>query len=410
MLTHYVHGTMHTLREDLKVFINSNMDWLDKACSLLLSTRNIKLDQYVNQLVEPNFCFDEVAITIVCKMYDIHALILCKNTYWTTRSHANYANCLVKLAYFGNSVFKELVPEATSKPVFVGTSPEEVIPVIDHQSTALDQLSSDLDVPRNDGDVDAHQTEPASPAVDQRECDAMDQDLEGTGILPDEELHSNNVTPATQLNSVEQENDASSTTASNIGMQNPPASAEEPVSSKDQNGSTSSAKSGGIVDDLHEQANVTDPGGSTELDTMYAGEGEVVLVNGHTKKDILLHEAQVRLDQYHEEFPQFANNKSEQSESESEEQDQSDVEESDGWEPEQQVKKRNKRQKKTVIPTKQGQLTVKTVAFKKRIPRTRKHTCHLCGETFEMQSSFTKHYSEIHPNDPFQCEFVAIQS
>ena len=129
-----------------------------------IDSRNIKLDQYVNQLVEPNFRFDEVAITIVCKMYNIHALILCKNTYWTTRSHANYANCLVKLAYFGNGLYsRSWYLKLTSKPVFMGISPETANSCnLDHQSTALDQLSSDLDVPRTDGDdsEDAHQTEP----------------------------------------------------------------------------------------------------------------------------------------------------------------------------------------------------------------------------------------------------------
>ena len=58
----------------------------------------------------------------------------------------------------------------------------------------------------------------------------------------------------------------------------------------------------------------------------------------------------------------------------------------------------------TVIPTTSGQLAAQTVSIKKRIPWKRKHSCHLCGEDFDMQSQFTTHMKQTHPNDMFQCE------
>ena len=61
----------------------------------------------------------------------------------------------------------------------------------------------------------------------------------------------------------------------------------------------------------------------------------------------------------------------------------------------------------TLISTDQGQSAVKTVGIKKIIPRQQKHTCHLCGESFEMQVSFTTHYAKEHPNYPFQCEYCS---
>ena len=96
---------------------------------------------------------------------------------------------------------------------------------------------------------------------------------------------------------------------SNIGRQNPPSSGEQPMSSKDPNRSTNSVNSGDITDHV-QVANqtdpkgstgksVTDPGGSTELDMMYAGQGSVALVTGKTKRDVLLHEAQVHLQKFH---------------------------------------------------------------------------------------------------------------
>ena len=108
ILTHSVGGTMQTLQIDLKKFVNANIGWFHKACAVILSARNLKVNEYGNQLIEPHFSFDKVAITIVCKMYNVHCLVLCNQTYWTTRSHANYTNCVMKLAYFGNGLFKKI--------------------------------------------------------------------------------------------------------------------------------------------------------------------------------------------------------------------------------------------------------------------------------------------------------------
>ena len=80
---------------------------------------------------------------------------------------------------------------------------------------------------------------------------------------------------------------------------------------------------------------------------------------------------------------------------------------SDGWQPEAAKKKdaRCRKKQTKVITTGVGTLSVKTVSLKKRIPRTRKHLCQLCGDEFEMQSEFTKHIKEKHPLDKFQYEF-----
>ena len=71
------------------------------------------------------------------------------------------------------------------------------------------------------------------------------------------------------------------------------------------------------------------------------------------------------------------------------------------------MKKKHSTSTTTLISTEQGQLAVKTVGIKKIIPCQQKHTCHLCGESFEMQVSFTTHYAKEHLNDPFQCEYCS---
>ena len=183
ILTHYVGGTMQTLWADIKKFVNANISWIHKACGVVLSDRNLKVDDYVNQLIEPHFSFNEVTITIVCKMYNVYCLVLCNQTYWTTRLHANYANCVIKLAYFGNELFKEIILQIKKKTVYMGVSAKDSIPVVDHDKNLQNPLSSDLDLPRS---------EEANCDGDKHEQD-MDQDLHGTGIISDEELPFENV-------------------------------------------------------------------------------------------------------------------------------------------------------------------------------------------------------------------------
>ena len=96
-----------------------------------------------------------------------------------------------------------------------------------------------------------------------------------------------------------------------------------------------------------------------------------------------------------------------ESESEQDSEDASDSGiETDGWIPEGVAKKKEKQIKKQTqtMQTTDGSLPVHTVGRPKWIPRKRKHQCHLCEETFEMQCHFTKHYAMKHPDQPFKCE------
>ena len=40
----------------------------------------------------------------------------------------------------------------------------------------------------------------------------------------------------------------------------------------------------------------------------------------------------------------------------------------------------------------------------KRIERTDPYVCHLCLKEFEIQSSYVKHMTEDHPDEPLQCD------
>ena len=84
------------LRADLKAFISANTKWIHDTCSDILQLRKQKVEDFCNSLIEPGFQFDELAITVVCKMKNIHCLVLLENSYWTTRAKFDFRGCLVK--------------------------------------------------------------------------------------------------------------------------------------------------------------------------------------------------------------------------------------------------------------------------------------------------------------------------
>ena len=129
-----------------------------------------------------------------------------------------------------------------------------------------------------------------------------------------------------------------------------------------------------------------------------------IVIDPAVERDLRRWEAIVTLNEFYKENPQYKNDSSIIDAEDTDESSSASVApEADGWEPEANRKRRKRNTK--VIPTNSGQLAVQTVSLKKRVPRVRRHICHLCGDDFEMQSNFTKHMKAKHPNDLFQCEY-----
>ena len=112
---------LQTLRDDLKAFVGANTKWIHDTCSDILQLRKQKVEEFCNSLIEPGFQFDELAITVVCKMKNIHCLVLLENSYWTTHAKFDFRGCLVKLCYLGGGIYKEIAPKYTGAPVKFGS-------------------------------------------------------------------------------------------------------------------------------------------------------------------------------------------------------------------------------------------------------------------------------------------------
>ena len=170
------------LRADLKAFIGANTEWIHDTCLDILQLRKQKVEDFCNSLIEPEFQFDKLAITVVCKMKSIHCLVLLENSYWTMYAKFDFRGCLVKLCYLGSGIYKEIAPKYTGAPVKFGSKKKNFTVDDSPKCTVKDPLSSDFNVGRLSDHDEAQQPS--------NETDlAGIEDLVDTGLLPSVENH-----------------------------------------------------------------------------------------------------------------------------------------------------------------------------------------------------------------------------
>ena len=166
----------------MKAFISANTKWIHDTCADILHLRKQKVEDFCNSLIEPGFQFDELAITIVCKMKNIHCLVLLENSYWTTRAKFDFRGCLVKLCYLGGGIYKEIAPKYTGAPVTFGSNKKNFTVADPPKSAVKDPLSSDLNV----GHLPDH--DKAQQPSNEMDLTGI-EDLVDTGLLPSVENH-----------------------------------------------------------------------------------------------------------------------------------------------------------------------------------------------------------------------------
>ena len=311
-----------------------------------MKLRNQKVEDFCNALIEPGYVYDELAITIVCKMKNVHCLVLCNNSFWTTRSKFDFRGCAIKLCYLGGGVFKDIAPKFTGGCVTFGTTKKNF--TVQDRITDIAPLSTDLNVGHTCDNFEENPSgsmEQDGP-VDQPDTE-LQEDLEGTGLLPDDDAAENVV-----QNSVE-------------------TSVEESV--QDQAGPTRTENDITNQDELNHSVE-KDPSGTVKLQ-----------IEDSVQDDMQKREPILKLSRCGDgskTIPEVQIDSSDSSLEHENSNDASDEVLSDGWQPESAKKKDAKCRKKQtkVIPTTSGQLAVQTVALTKRVPRTRKHLCQLCGD------------------------------
>ena len=99
--------TLQKLWEQIQNFSISNLDWIERVGVDFLLKLQMGAKTYVKGIVQGTLCFDSLAICVMCTAFNIHCVIMLSNGYWT-RSNNDFKDCLVKLAYCGNGIYKEM--------------------------------------------------------------------------------------------------------------------------------------------------------------------------------------------------------------------------------------------------------------------------------------------------------------
>ena len=379
ILTHYLGGDVSTLREDISTFVNGNVHWINKVCGNTLNSRDIHLDSYLNDIVEPGVVFDDVALMIVAMMSGTHILVLCKDTFRMTRPNNQFEDCPIQLAYYGDFLFKQVCPITEGATELLGTSTE----------TLLDK-QPDMYVETVNIDTSENRNQPIPPAEDQDKT-IVDDKHQSQPVVEDEhsdiELDLKDTGILLSDHGEEHENEDIVMSNENEKLDGQSETVE--IENKEVDVDVQDPQQVGMDINDNVQAKETDQQNSEAR---------------HRKKLVVLLEKYSEIENNRNEKK---NRELKESETEQDSKDASDSGiETDGWVPKGVAKKKEKWIKKQTqtIPTTDGSLSVRTVSRPKWIPRKRKHQCHLCAEMFEMQCNFTKHYAMKHPHQPFQCE------
>ena len=157
------------MRAKIENFAMRNYTWISTIGRAILKRCKLSPEEYIKNLVNATIPFDELAIVITCRVYNIHCIVLLHEGYWTTCPNLMFHDCLLWLAYVGDFGFKEISTEL------------------------IKQLS---------------EPEPDSDALHQ-DISSEQEDLAGTGLLDNEEYDTNNndATPAEESNEHDNNND-----------------------------------------------------------------------------------------------------------------------------------------------------------------------------------------------------------
>ena len=96
---------------DMANWIPQNLDWIKLVSSSCLHKKGKDFQDYINAMVKDTFEIDEISLTLIARIYNIHtAALFQKNFVWSTQIVTNLAGCKIVLAYFGKMKFSYTIP------------------------------------------------------------------------------------------------------------------------------------------------------------------------------------------------------------------------------------------------------------------------------------------------------------
>ena len=99
ILSHYIQTDVQKLRENLKQFAVKNSDWITKVGIDVLRRSQLTTDQYIKNICNGTIPFDELAVLVTCRIYNVHCEILLKNSYWTTHPNSMFHDSMMVILH-----------------------------------------------------------------------------------------------------------------------------------------------------------------------------------------------------------------------------------------------------------------------------------------------------------------------
>ena len=108
MFTHYIQVDMETFIQHVHRFARQHLAWINKVSADVLAKSNLSIENYVKGIAGSTINFDELCVLIACRAFNIHCAVLLENSYCTTHKNNSFSGCLLRIAYMGDNIFKEI--------------------------------------------------------------------------------------------------------------------------------------------------------------------------------------------------------------------------------------------------------------------------------------------------------------
>ena len=163
---------MPKLKAALCQFVSTHMDWIQSVASDYVKAKQVSLEVYLRKLCNLDGKLDELGIMIISRCFHVHTLILINGSYWTSRAENDYKKTVIKLAFCGEGIYKELCP------------------ISEEDTDDLNTVINKADVLRKGSDAkDLQGTGLVSDAKDLQGTGLVSdaKDLQGTGLVSESE-------------------------------------------------------------------------------------------------------------------------------------------------------------------------------------------------------------------------------
>ena len=187
------------MRTDLHTWIPHNIVWIHLVATPLLCKKKCKLNLYLDFIISNNSLIDEIALTMVTKMYSMHIGVLFCYDYWTTNKNKDLEMCQIVFAYQGKLKFaltqeleEIMLKNYVSLSVIDCKGKEHPLEIINYDSflnkgpEAMECLNpgGDFDVISN---MDYYRDRLSPLTIKASDCDYMSGDLADDAVISDKE-------------------------------------------------------------------------------------------------------------------------------------------------------------------------------------------------------------------------------